>query len=149
MKKDLTANASIKIQAPAAAVWKALTTPEIIKEYFFGTEAISDWKVGSSLIFRGTWEGKTYEDKGTILKSEPYKLFKYNYWSSLSGTEDKPENYANITYELIAQNTHTILNIVQDGVATEEAKEHSEKNWVAVLGSLKQIVEKRALIQGA
>src|SRR5438045_2426501 len=100
MENNLTGSVSITINAPAAKVWEALTTPSIIKKYFFGTDAVSDWQVGSPLIFRGEWQGKTYEDKGTILESVPNKKFKYSYWSSMSGKEDTSENYANVSYEL-------------------------------------------------
>src|SRR5688572_1862425 len=104
MKNQLTGRASVTIDAPVSKVWEALTTPELIKKYFFGTNAISDWKEGSPLIFKGEWEGKSYEDKGVILKSVPNKIFKYNYWSSMSGIEDKPENYVTITYNLHEDN---------------------------------------------
>src|SRR5437773_1994539 len=99
MKSDITGSVNITISVPATKVWKALTTPSIIKQYFFGTDAIPDWKVGSPLTFKGEWQGKQYEDKGTILDLIPQKLFKYSYWSSMSGREDTPENYADITYE--------------------------------------------------
>jgi len=46
-KKGFAARKSITINAPAAKVWDALINPELIKQYLFGTEAISDWEVGS------------------------------------------------------------------------------------------------------
>ena len=51
--------------APAKNVWEALINPAMIKQYFFGTDVVSDWKVGNSIVWRGTWQGKEYEDKGT------------------------------------------------------------------------------------
>ena len=99
MKNNITGRVSIKINAPAARVWEALTTPAIIKQYFFGTTAISHWKVGSPIVFKGEWKGKEYEDKGTILDIVPNRLFRYSYWSSMSGIEDKPEK---ILAEMIA-----------------------------------------------
>jgi uncharacterized protein YndB with AHSA1/START domain len=63
MKKGLTARTSITIHAPVSGVWEALTEPELIKQYLFGTEAVSDWKVGSSIAYKRVWEGKSYEDK--------------------------------------------------------------------------------------
>lgn len=33
---------------------KELVVKKTIKKFFFGTEAISDWKVGSTLIFQGS-----------------------------------------------------------------------------------------------
>lgn len=141
MKSNITGKVRTHINSPASEVWEALTTPSIIKKYFFNTNAISDWKVGSPLTFRGEWEGKSYEDKGTILESVPNKLFKYSYWSSMSGIEYKPENYADITYELEENNEGTDLTIIQENIPDEKMKDHSEQNWNKVLGNLKKVVE--------
>jgi uncharacterized protein YndB with AHSA1/START domain len=143
MTNQLTAKASIRIMASKEDVWDTLTNPEKIKKYLFGTQAISDWKKGSTLKFTGEWEGKTYEDKGTILDTEPGKLFRYTYWSSMGKLEDTPENYATVTYELVPAGAETILNIKQDNIANEEAREHSEKNWQYILSEMKRIIESR------
>jgi uncharacterized protein YndB with AHSA1/START domain len=142
MSANLIAKASTNISAPASRVWDALTNPEIIKQYFFGTQAISDWKVGSSLEFKGEWEGKKYVDKGVILKNEPEKLFQYTYLSSFSNLPDAPENYANVTYELYEDDGETLLTVKQENVPNEEARKHSEQNWVYVLQNLKGLLEK-------
>ncbi|MDB5200225.1 MAG: hypothetical protein JWO92_2188 [Chitinophagaceae bacterium] len=142
MKSNITGKADITINVPASKVWEALTTPAIIKQYFFGTDAISDWKVGSPLIFKGEWQGKTYEDTGTILEVIPQKLFKYSYWSSMSGIEDKPENYVNVTYELSGNNDATTLTITQENIPDEKTREHSEQNWRKVLEDLKKLLER-------
>lgn len=142
MSANLIAKASTTLSAPATKVWDALTNPEMIRRYFFGTQAISDWKEGSPLEFKGMWEGKDYVDKGVILKSEPPKLFQYTYLSSFSNLPDAPENYANISYELIEDNGTTTLNVKQENVANEETRKQSEKNWAEVLKNLKDILEK-------
>ncbi|MBC7885478.1 MAG: SRPBCC domain-containing protein [Saprospiraceae bacterium] len=41
------------IKASVAKVWDALTNPEVVKQYFFGTDLVTDWKVGSPIIFQG------------------------------------------------------------------------------------------------
>jgi uncharacterized protein YndB with AHSA1/START domain len=142
MKSDIIGKTSILINAPAAKVWGALTTPALIKEYFFGTNAESDWKVGSPITFSGEWEGKKYQDKGTILENVPNKKLKYNYWSSMSGIEDKPENYVDITYELKEKDNKTELTIIQENIPDEKMREHSEENWMKVMEGLKAMVEK-------
>lgn len=129
------------IKAPVEEVWRGLTDPDMIRQYFFGTNAISDWKKGSSLKFTGEWEGKSYEDKGFILDIQPPKLLKYSYWSAFSGTADAPENYANITYELKKVGDKTLLVITQDGLANEEAVTHSTANWKSVIEGLKKLLE--------
>ncbi len=143
MKSNITGKASTTIDVPVSKVWQALTTPSIIKQYFFGTNAISDWKVGSPLIFKGEWQGKTYEDKGTILESIPNELFSYSYWSSMSGIEDKPENYVTVSYILTAGEGCTDLTITQENIPDDKMKEHSEENWNKVLDSLKKLLEEK------
>jgi len=139
---ERTLTTSISIDAPKSTVWNALTDPAQIKKYLFGTDTVTDWQVGSPITFSGVWEGNAYQDKGTILEIEKEKILKYNYWSSFSGTDDKPENYANITYLLQDQAGETIFTIIQDGIKSPEAREHSEQNWKMVMGKLKELLEK-------
>ena len=134
-------NTSITINAPAAKVWQALTDAVFVKKYFFGTNVRSDWKKGSPIIWEGEWEGKTYQDTGKILDIDPGKYVQYNYWSSMSGTEDKPENYAIISYTLTEDKGTTTLTITQDNIKSKESKEHSEQNWLFVFGKMKEMVE--------
>lgn len=143
MKNNITGKVSVSINADASEVWNALTSPEIIKQYFFGTNAVSDWKEGSPVSFKGEWQGKAYEDKGTVLNVEPRKLLRYSYWSSMSGIEDKPENYVPVTYALSEGNNKTTLTVTQENIPTEKMKAHSEKNWKMVLTNLKKLLEKR------
>ncbi len=137
----LIARHSVFIRAPPLRVWRALTDPELIKKYLFGTEAISDWKAGSPVRWRGTWEGKNYEDKGEVLRSEPGKLLETTYWSSMGGLPDLPENYKTVRYELSPEAGGTRLTLTQDNNATEEERAHAEGNWRTVLGTLKKVLE--------
>jgi uncharacterized protein YndB with AHSA1/START domain len=141
MNNKLLAEQSIVINAPATMVWHALITPELIKQYLFGTETITDWKVGSPIVYQGVWQGKRYEDKGTIVALVPDKLLETTYWSSMSGVADSPENYKKVTYKLTPEKTGTRLTITQDNNATEEEQKHSEGNWKMVLDGLKKLVE--------
>ncbi len=144
MNTKLALKTSILIHSPASAVWDALTNPAVVKEYFFGTTLITDWKVGGPVRFTGEWDGVTYEDKGTVLAFEPERYLSYNYWSSFSGTEDIPENYANIEYILEAAEGGTQLTITQDNLKDEEALAHSESNWQAILAEMQKLVENKA-----
>lgn len=144
MQSDLSATVRIEISADISTVWDALINPAYIQQYFFGTNAVSDWKVGSSLTFSGVWEGKEYQDKGTILQLQAPELLCYTYWSSFSGTDDIPENYATITYRVSATTDATLLTITQENIKSEKAKTHSEQNWRMVMTNLKHLLEKQA-----
>jgi uncharacterized protein YndB with AHSA1/START domain len=135
------AKITVIIRADVKSVWKALTDPAMIKQYFFGTDADSDWKKGSKVYFRGEWEGKPYEDKGTVLESNPPHLLKYSYWSSFAGTADAPENYAHVTYALRQEGDQTELTVTQDQIATEKARADSENNWKMILEGMTKLVE--------
>jgi uncharacterized protein YndB with AHSA1/START domain len=144
MKTDVIAKVSAHIYATIPQVWEALTQPEMIKKYFFGTDAETDWKVGSPVRFSGEYQGQKYFDKGTVLKNEPYRLLSYTYWSSMSGIEDLPENYVIVTYLLEDEGNKTKLTITQENIPDEKMKEHSEQNWKKVLNSLKELLESKS-----
>ncbi len=143
MNKNLIAMASITIRAPLALVWQALVEPKAIKEYMFGTEVKSDFRQGSPIVWKGTWKGKPYEDKGTILQLQPERKLQYSHFSPLAGMEDKPQNYHTVTIELLAQGDHTVVMLSQDNNSSEEERDHSRENWETMLESLKDFVEKK------
>jgi uncharacterized protein YndB with AHSA1/START domain len=142
--KNISCKVTIEINAPAAAVWEALTKPELIKQYFFNTDVTTDWKVGAPITFRTTYEGKDYEEKGNVLEVNPNKILRYNLWSPLSGTEDKPENYLAVTYSITETNQLTILVVTQENIPDENMRAQSETNWKKVLAGLKAMLEKQA-----
>lgn len=144
MSVNIIAKATILIAAPPRAVWRALTTPELIKKYFFGAEATSSWKEGSELTYTSMWNGKQYVDRGTILKMVPGKLLQHSHFSESSGLEDLPENYSNVTYELGDEDGQTQLIVRQENIQTIEQKEKAEKNWQEVLNNLKGILENKS-----
>jgi uncharacterized protein YndB with AHSA1/START domain len=135
------ASASIVISAPREKVWAALTRPEIIKQYFFGTNLDTDWKVGSPLYFRGEWEGKKYEDRGTVLSFDPMRTFSFNYWSAFSGREDTLETRHIVRYTLDDAEGGIRVTIDQSNVDTQDHADHSAKNWQGVLAGLKKLLE--------
>jgi uncharacterized protein YndB with AHSA1/START domain len=151
MDKGKIARATVTIGVSRDRVWKALTSPAEIKRYFFGTNAVSNWKPGSPIVWNGEWEGKPYEDKGTVLEANPGRLLRYTHYSPLSGEPDVEESYHTVTIALSdaaeplappnSASTSTRLVLTQDNNRTDEAREHSEKNWATVLTGLKTYLE--------
>lgn len=143
MIKELTVKKTLEIKADTLDVWDALINPEKIKKYFFGIDVISDWEVGSPILFQYEMEGKEFKDKGNILAIEPGRLLQYNYWSSYSGLGDKENNYSIVTYKLDPKEDDTTLTLTQQGFASEQAKEHAENSWATVLKNMKELIEKK------
>jgi len=136
IKKEVSIHASVE------QVWSALTSPEAIKEYLYGTTVNTDWKEGGSIRFTGTWDGVPYEDKGTILAFRTNEVLEYTYWSSFSGVEDTPRNYAIVKFELKAGRDQTQLVLTQRNSPTPQMQENSEKGWEDILQQLKNVIEK-------
>jgi uncharacterized protein YndB with AHSA1/START domain len=141
MLDDFTAVASTTIDAPTEVVWDALLNPDAVRQFMFGAEVRSDWHEGHPITWKGEWQGKKYEDKGRIKRVKPLRLLEYTHYSPLSGKPDRPENYHTVTIELTRDDHHTVVSITQDRNESREARVHSEKNWAAMLASLKKMLE--------
>ena len=148
MEKLIVQN-SILINAPLDKVWDALVNPEQTKKYMFGCETVSDWKIGSPLLWKGTYEGKEMVFvKGIILDIQPNKLLKYTVIDPNSSMPDIPENYLNVTYTLSEKEGQVNLTVVQDGFegAAEGEKrykdvENNGEGWNPLLVEIKKVVE--------
>ncbi|MFY9615790.1 MAG: SRPBCC domain-containing protein [Candidatus Dormiibacterota bacterium] len=144
MATSFVAETSVVIDAPAADVWEALTNPELVRAYLHGTTMATDWQVGSPITWTGEWKGQAYQDKGTVLEVEAGKRLTTTHWSPLGGSEDKPENYHTVSYEL-AENggRQTTLTLKQDNNPSQEAADAmAQNNWLPILEKLKEVVEK-------
>src|SRR6476469_11161343 len=134
------------VNAPPSAVWKALTTLSTLKQFFFGSDISTDWRIGSPISFRGSWKGKPYEDKGSVQTFDRDRRLAFTHWSPLSGMEDKPENYHVVSFDLRPVNggTEVVLTQTNQNDAeplTPENRKEYEKNWTMVLDGLKKAVE--------
>jgi uncharacterized protein YndB with AHSA1/START domain len=141
MENKLIAKTSISIAAPIEMVWNALVDPKVIKQYMFGTEVVSEWKAGSKIVWKGEWNGKSYEDIGKIIRMEQNKLLEYSHFSLLSGQTDAQENYHIVTIELAERKERTELSLSQNNVANLTELDESTKNWEMMLQGIKKLLE--------
>ena len=139
--ENLIAKVCVIVNAPAEKVWNALTDPKLIEQYMFGAKVSTSREEGSEIKWSGVWEGKPFEDKGEVVKTVPAEILVYTHFNPLGGKEDKPENYHTVTIELDAREGSTVVNLSQDGNASENTKLHSEENWFKMLSLLKKLVE--------
>jgi uncharacterized protein YndB with AHSA1/START domain len=140
MQTDFKTEFKTIVNSKSNKVWDVLTNPELIKQYFFGTEVLTTWEVGRDIVFNGEFQGQKYQDKGKILEFKECEKISYSYLSSFSGKEDKPENYLWICYEIKPSINGTELTISQSNYGEERAK-HSNGNWTIVVDGLKKLIE--------
>jgi uncharacterized protein YndB with AHSA1/START domain len=129
------------IDAPIDTVWEAITTPSLIKQWFFGVDTTSDWAVGSPLVHTGEYQGKPYVDKGEILRIQPPRLLEHSHWSEVSGKADRPDQYQVVTWALAERGDGTELTVSERNLPSKEASETSEGAWKMALGKLKELLE--------
>jgi uncharacterized protein YndB with AHSA1/START domain len=132
---------AVQIDAPIDRVWKAITIPSEIKQWFFGVETEAEWRVGGDLVHRGEYQGKPYVDKGTILEFDPPRRMVHTHWSDVSGKPDTPDNYQQVAWDLAEKYGGTELTVTERNLPSDTAAETSEGAWKAALGSLKEMLE--------
>jgi uncharacterized protein YndB with AHSA1/START domain len=140
---------TIAIQAPAAKVWDALVNPQQTKKYMYGCETVSDWKVGSELLWKGMHEGKEMIFvKGEIVELIPEKLLKYTAIDPNSNIDDTSENYLTVTYNLRREGNQTIFTVTQgddskvaDGERRYKDSYNNGEGWNPILQQIKSLVE--------
>jgi uncharacterized protein YndB with AHSA1/START domain len=140
MQTDFKIRYNTQINAPLERVWEALTDAKIVKQYFFGTDLVTSWKVGEPIYYQGEWEGKPYKDKGIVLEYDHQKRLAYSYLSSWSGKEDLQENHLWVCYEVEPTETGTALTIYQSNYS-EELAGHSEGNWASLMNEMRKLIE--------
>ncbi len=146
----LTIINTVNIKAPVATVWDVLVNPKQTKKYMFGCETVSDWVVGSPLLWEMEYEGKPFiAVKGHIVRIKPYKLLEFTVIDPNSATvPDLPENYLNVLYQLEETEGQTLLTVTQSGFegAAEGEKRYNEtynngEGWNPILVQIKAICE--------
>lgn len=142
VKEEVLFNATVE------KVWELVIDPAMTKQYMFGCEVISDWKIGSPVY----WNGKTENGdeityvKGEVLEFEKGKKVTSTTFDPNSGMADIPENYVKLSYELQPTENGTLLTITQgDFAGAEEGKkryEESKSGWKEmVIPTMKKLLE--------
>lgn len=132
---------TIFIQAPVQKVWDALTKPGLVKQWQYGSDLITDWKIGNDIRFRTEWEGKVFEQWGKVLEVRPNDLLKYNLFAPQPGLKDKPENYFIMSYVLTQEIGQTKLQIIQEDNRPNARQEEPQGEENPILQSLKKVIE--------
>ena len=135
-----TSDSIVKILAPASKVWRALTEPELVKQWQYGADLLTTWEPGTPIVFRNEWDGHVFEQKGTVLEFVPGSRLKYSLFFPHPGMEDRPEHYFFMTYELTESGGLTSVLIRQEDPRAAPPGDSSD-GGPDVLSSLKELVE--------
>jgi uncharacterized protein YndB with AHSA1/START domain len=140
-KKMATNISKLIIKASKEKVWDAITNPEKVKAWQYGSELATDWNIGNEIRFKSEWEGKIFEQWGTVLEFEPYNKLKYSLFAPRPDLEDKPENYFKMEYLLTENEKGTELLIVQEDSRPGAKQEEEQGEENPFLKKLKELIE--------
>jgi uncharacterized protein YndB with AHSA1/START domain len=136
-----TATAQTDVAASPERVWAALTEPDQIAAYMHGSLVTTTWEVGSPITWDGKYDGRSYQDKGEVLRYDEPHVLSVTHYSPLMGQPDEPESYHTLVYTLTVSGDRTRLGLTQDGCDSEQQAARFSQNWQAMLDGLKAHVE--------
>ena len=139
-----TSDSIVRILAPARKVWLALTVPDLVKQWQYGSDLLTTWKVGTPIVFRNDWNGQIFEQKGTVLEFLPESRLKYSLFVPRPDLPHIPEHYFFMTYELTESEDVTSLLVRQEDPRPSPPDESPGGDEGSdVLSVLKELVERK------
>jgi uncharacterized protein YndB with AHSA1/START domain len=140
--KVKTSDSRVEIIAPKRKVWLALTVPDLVKQWQYGSDLLTTWEVGTPIMFRNEWDGGVFEQKGNVLEFVPESRLKYSLFVPRPDLQDIPEHYFFMTYELTQSEGVTSLLVRQEDPRPSQPNESpGEDEGPDVLSWLKELVE--------
>lgn len=127
------------IRTTPEKLWNAITTPEMTKQYFYGTAVQSDWKVGSSVRHMGP-NGQVNLD-GKVLEAVPGKRLVTTFAAvhDPASAKDRPSR---VTWEIQPLGEVCKLTLTHDDFdGITKTYESTGPGWNPVLSGLKTLLE--------
>ncbi len=127
------------IKTTPEKLWAALTDPAMMKKYWFGAFAETDWKPGSAWSLR--FEDGRIADAGTILEAEPGKRLVIR-WRNEWSEEIKAEGWSRCTMTL--ELYQGIMKLTVHHELEGDGKKFIEAvsgGWPRILSNLKSLLE--------
>ena len=136
------------IRTTPAKLWEALTTPEFMRQYWFGSIAESQWTAGSS--WKLLFQDGSLADSGEIVEAEPGRRLVIR-WLNEWKPEFKAEGAARCTME-IEPVADVDVPAVKLSITHEIEREDSpfigtvSNGWPRILSNLKSLLETGAIL---
>ena len=126
------------IETTPEKLWQALTSSEFTRQYWFGAEVRSNWKVGSP--FALTLDGEV-TDSGEILESDPPRRLSYSFKHQLF-EEMRHEPATRVVFTIEPHGGIVKLTVTHEGfIEGSKLLGAVSKGWPAILSGLKSLLE--------
>jgi uncharacterized protein YndB with AHSA1/START domain/predicted transcriptional regulator len=128
----------VYIRTTADALWRALTEPELTRQYFHGTDFRSSLRLGESIEYVLTRDGESrVAVRGEILVIEPPQRLSYTF--RFASNDDPPTE---VHYEIEPVGEMVKLTVRHVGFPGENATyRDTQEGWPPILSGLKTLLE--------
>jgi len=143
-------NRKIEVSCRPSDIWTALTNPESVMAFLFGSYPKTDWQVGSEIGFYMNKDGTELKIiDGIIRKYHKNKLLRHSLFPLTAEYPNELANHIDVEYRIEKlSNGVCELTITQDGFETaaegELRFEHAQAGWDQALPKLKAEIERIA-----
>jgi uncharacterized protein YndB with AHSA1/START domain/DNA-binding transcriptional ArsR family regulator len=125
----------VYLRATPERVWQALTDSELTKQYYYGNTVESDWKPGSSLVYRNPDGSEAIQCE--IVEADPPRRLVHTFF--FPGTDESPSR---CTWSIESRGEATLLVLTHDEFDGESQTYRSVAHgWVPILSGLKTLLE--------
>lgn len=155
MEHETIVQRTLFIDASPEAIWRALTEPQLAKEYLDGWQVRSAWSRLAPIEWIELHEGgEELKAKGTVMENLPGRRLRYTQWLTGSGLPDEAASYTTIDISLESERDgRTRLHLWHGDFAglpldTRRARE-AGRRWVETLVGLKRVAEEQQGLMAA
>ena len=143
MVNDVIITRSVVLNSTPQRVWEALTHPGMTSQYFYNCEVDSEWRKGSTIVWKGTYQGREIEAEGKVLDIVPGRMIKYSGFDSLTEGDISRQGDIHITHELLPHGTQTkLLTTLEHFEGDETRAELAAQQWdFEIMPRLQTLVE--------
>lgn len=127
----------VYILAPIRVVWDALTNADMTEKYWGGTRIESDWKTGSTIVYRRNGE---ITDEHELLELVPQRLIEHTFKPLFGEFKDEPSSLVSII--LSEEGSATRINVLHRRFPPlSRVYTACRSGWPEILRSLKDLLE--------
>jgi uncharacterized protein YndB with AHSA1/START domain len=130
----------VEVAATPAAAWAALTDPDTVRRYYYGTAPRTTWEVGSPIEFVD--DDGDAQIVGEVLEFEPPRRLAHTFIATWYGERD---DQGSLHWEVAPSGTGCRITLIHRG-ARAQTREGSETADGSrhIIDSLKELLESAA-----
>ena len=131
--------------ASSEDIWRAITDPELTRSYYYGTDILSDWKVGSEWTSRA---GDELYLEGTIVEIDPPRKLVQTFHVASAEEDAVNDEFSTVTWDVTPVADGTRVRVIHDNMG-EATRQYTEGGWEHILAGMKTLLETGAPLKTA